>query len=45
MPDSVVVCPPPARVRIAGRSFVPGADRGVATMLTAASSFVALGAR
>jgi hypothetical protein len=31
MPDSVVVCPPPARVRIAGRSFVPGTDRGVAS--------------
>jgi hypothetical protein len=38
MPDAVeVACPPASSVRIAGRSFVPGADRGVATMLTCAS--------
>jgi hypothetical protein len=38
MPESVdVVCPPSASsVRIAGRSFVPGADKGLAVLLTAA---------
>jgi hypothetical protein len=30
----------PTGVRIAGRRFVPGADRGVAAMLTAATSWV-----
>jgi hypothetical protein len=29
--------PNPSSVRIAGRSYIPGADRGVAVLLTAAS--------
>jgi hypothetical protein len=29
--------PAPANVRIAGRTYIPGADRGVAVLLTAAS--------
>ena len=29
--------PVPARVKIAGRTYVPGADRGVSVLLTAAS--------
>ena len=29
--------PVPARVRIAGKTYIPGADRGVSVLLTAAS--------
>jgi hypothetical protein len=37
MADVDVLNETPARVRIAGRSYVPGRDRGLATLLTATS--------